>query len=145
MEIILLCVCDVLSIFYLFYFFATGFALVCHSAVGASQLCRKVPDSFFFPKLAAELLAETLAVVSFPHQLPFAQIHWISYWAVTGHDLFLSAFLVMMPEILHLKVGLQYPCSEKAFILFAVQHRDSKLHVGRHKEPSSVECSLLTY
>lgn len=79
-------------------------------------------------------------MVSFSYQLPFVQIHWISYRAVTGHDLFL--FLVMMPEILHLKVGLQYPCSEKAFILFAVQHRDSKLHVGRHKEPSSVECSL---
>lgn len=40
-------------------------------------------------------------------------------------------------------MGLQYPCSEKAFLLFAVQHRDSKLDVGRHKEPNSTECNSL--
>lgn len=71
MEIILLRVCDVLSsgFFLLLLFLLLVLPLFAiEGFVGRYQ----IP---FFQELAAELLAETVAMVSFPHQLPFVQIH----------------------------------------------------------------------
>lgn len=69
MEIILLRVCDVLSSgFFLLFLLLVLPLFAIEGFVGRYQ----IP---FFQELAAELLAETVAMVSFPHQLPFVQIH----------------------------------------------------------------------
>lgn len=83
--------------------FATGFALPCISAIGAMQLWGREMDSFLSRTGSWTVSWTLVAMVPFPHQLPFVQIHWISCSAVTGHDLFLSLLLVMMPESLQLE------------------------------------------
>lgn len=140
---ILFAVCDVLS-----SVFATGLAPLCLSAIGAIQLWGRELDSCLSRTGSWTVSWTLVAKVPFPHQLPFVQIHWISCSAVTGHDLFLSLLLVMMPESLQLEFPSQSGFAGPVFwkslsFVCCPTHRNSELDVGRDKGSNNTECNSL--